>query len=99
MSILTKYQGDSSAAARGITDEYGNGRQVADNYWESAPVLHAMGDPMDRTSTAEEQLAQARDVLGVQVTDEEARGFTDRWNELQAGVSDDADHGTLVVEL
>lgn len=84
MSTLMEDLGvDSSPEARGVTDGYAYGQRVAGQYWLSAPVLHAMGDPLDRTSPAEEQLTQAREVLGVEVSDEEARGFTDRWNELQ----------------
>lgn len=86
-TLMDRLGVDASPESRGIAPdyEYENGVRVANLYWGNSPMLHAMGDPLDRTSTAAEQIEQARTVLGIEVTDEEARGFTDRWNELQAG--------------
>lgn len=76
-----------SAQERGVPEGggYDFGREVADRNWADAEVFAMLGGPSDRDRSADEMLNEARNELGIDVSDDEARGFTDRWNELKGG--------------
>lgn len=80
---------DGSTKGRGVPadKEEANGRRVADAYWRDADLFSTLLPGYNiKELAAEELIAEARDNFGVQVTEREAAGFTERWNELQGSV-------------